>query len=78
MAGTLSKRRLGGAIACVLVGIVGLVTPALVVATLIVVVLAAIIGSEHASGARRRERGEPSPLQRLEADATAPSAPRVE
>jgi len=75
MAGTLSKRRLGGAIACVLIGIVGLVTPALVVATLIVVVLAAIIGSEHASGARRRERGEPSPLQRL---ATAPSARRAE
>jgi low temperature requirement protein LtrA len=76
MAGTLSKRRLGGAIACVLVGLVGLVVPALAVATLIVVVLAVIIGSEHASGARRRHRGEPSPLQRLEA--TAPSAQRAE
>ena len=76
MARSLSMRRLGGAIACVLVGVLGLVVPALAVAVLIVLVLAVIIGSEQASGMRRRRQGEPSPLQRLEA--TAPSAPRAE
>ena len=76
MARSLSMRRLGGAIACVRVGVLGLVVPALAVAVLIVLVLAVIIGSEQASGMRRRRQGEPSPLQRLEA--TAPSAPRAE
>ena len=66
MAGTLSKRRLGGAVACALAGVLGIVAQALVVAALLVVVLAVIIGSEHAAGNRRRRHGEPSPLQKLE------------
>src|SRR3954452_12028566 len=66
MAGSLSKRRLRGAIACALVAVVGAFAPALVVAALLTVVLAAIIASEHAAAARRRRRGEPSPMQRLE------------
>ena len=66
MAGSLSKRRLGGAIACALVAVVGAFAPALVVAALLTVVLAGIIASEHAAAARRRRRGEPSPMQRLE------------
>ena len=48
------------------VGFLGLVVPALVVAALLVVVLVAIIGSEHASGRGGAQRGEPSPLQKLD------------
>jgi hypothetical protein len=36
-----------------------------VLAALVVVVLVAVIGSEQLAGARRRARGEPSPLERL-------------
>jgi low temperature requirement protein LtrA len=78
MAGSLSRRRLGGAVACVLVGLLGLAVPALVVAALLVAVMAAIIGSEQVAAQRRRQRGEPAPLERLERRgvSTAPSAPR--
>jgi low temperature requirement protein LtrA len=65
MAGSLSRKRLGGAIACVAVGGVGTFAPALLVATLLVAVLVAVIVSEHVAAARRRARGEPSPLERL-------------
>jgi low temperature requirement protein LtrA len=65
MAGSLSWKRLGGAIACVAVGGVGTFAPALVVVTLLVAVLVAVIVSEHVAAARRRARGEPSPLERL-------------
>jgi low temperature requirement protein LtrA len=67
MAGSLSVRRLTGAIACVAVAAVGSLVPALVVATLVLAVLVAVIASEHRAAARRRARGEPSPLERLEA-----------
>jgi low temperature requirement protein LtrA len=69
MAGSVSRKRLGAAIACVAVGLLGLVVPALAVATLLVAVLAVLIGAEHAASRRRRSRGEPSPLERLEATA---------
>ena len=66
MAGSVSGKRLGGALACVVVGLVGLAVPALVVAALLVGVLGAVIGMEEAVGRRRRAVGSPSPLERLE------------
>jgi low temperature requirement protein LtrA len=67
MAGSLSWKRLGGALACVAVGGAGALAPALVVEALLVVVLVAVIGAEQLAAARRRARGEQSPLERLEA-----------
>ena len=67
MAGSMSGKRVAGVVACVAVGFLGLVIPALAVAALLLLVLVAIIVAEHQSGRRRRERGEPSPLQKLEA-----------
>ena len=71
MAGSVSWRRSAGAIACVLVGVVGLTASALVVAALLVAVLAAVIASEQVADRRRARRGDPSPLERLEADASS-------
>jgi low temperature requirement protein LtrA len=76
LAGSLSRKRLGAAAACVAAGLLGVLVPALVVAALLVVVLVTLIGAEHTANVRRRSRGEPSPLERLEA--TAPSARRAE
>lgn len=67
MAGSVSGRRLAGAIACGVVGLIGIVAPALVVAALLVAVLVVVIGAEYAADRRRQDRGEPSPMQRLEA-----------
>ena len=67
MAGTISWKRLGGALACVAVGAIGAFVDAIVVAALVLAVLIAVIAAEQVSGARRRARGEPSPLARLEA-----------
>ncbi len=69
MAGSISWKRLGGAVACVLAGVAGTVVPALVLAALLVGILGAVIGVERVAEARRRSRGEPSPLERLEASA---------
>jgi low temperature requirement protein LtrA len=66
MAGSVSWKRLAGALGCVAAGFVGTFAPALVVAALVVAALAAVIGAEHVSGARRAARGEPSPLERLD------------
>jgi low temperature requirement protein LtrA len=65
MAGTVSWKRLGGALACVAVGFVGTFADAVVVLALVVAVLVTVIGLETVSGARRRRRGEPAPLERL-------------
>ena len=67
MTGTISPRRLGGAIACLAVGVVGTATPALVLAALLLAVLVAVIVSDQITATRRRRRGEPSPLERLAA-----------
>ena len=75
MAVTLSARRLGGAVACLAVGLVGLVAPALVVAALVVAVLVAVIVLERIAEARREARGAPSPLDRVEASAAATTEP---
>jgi low temperature requirement protein LtrA len=69
MAGSLGWKRFFGALACLAVGGIGLFVPALVVAALLIAVLVAVIGSEYVAAARRRARGEPSPLERLEASA---------
>jgi low temperature requirement protein LtrA len=65
MTGTVSWKRLGGAAACVAVAGAGPIAPAVVLAALVVAVLVAVIGLEQRSGARRRARGEPSPLEQL-------------
>jgi low temperature requirement protein LtrA len=66
MAGSLSWRRLSGAAACLAVGALGGLAPALVLAALLVGVLVSVIASEQHAAARRRARGEPTPLDRLE------------
>ena len=71
MAGSIAWRRLAGAAACLLVGLVGFALPALAVAALLVAVLAGVIGAEQLAAARRRARGEPSPLERLDDSAEA-------
>jgi low temperature requirement protein LtrA len=65
MTGTVSWKRLGGAAACVAVAAVGPIAPAVVLAALVVTVLVAVIVLEQRAGARRRARGEPSPLEAL-------------
>jgi low temperature requirement protein LtrA len=67
MTGTLSARRLVGALACLAVGAVGTFAPALVVAGLLFGVLVAVIVGDQLAAARRKARGEPSALERLEA-----------
>src|ERR687886_2604853 len=69
MTRSVSWKRLGGALACAAVGSIGLFAPALVVGALLIAVLVAVIGSEYVAAARRRARGEPSPLELLEAAA---------
>jgi low temperature requirement protein LtrA len=69
LTGTVTWKRLAGAAGCVLVGVLAADADALVVGVLILAVLAAVIGSEHLAAARRSRRGEPSPLDRLEATA---------
>jgi low temperature requirement protein LtrA len=65
MAGSLSRKRLAGAVACVAAGFVGLAVPALVLSLLLLAILVAVIAAEVLTGARRRARGEPSPLEAL-------------
>ena len=67
MTGTISVKRLSGALACGAVGGIGTFAPALVVSALLVAVLVAVIAAEQLAAARRRARGEASPLERLEA-----------
>ena len=71
MTGTISVKRLTGALACIAVGGVGLFAPALVVAALLVGVLVTVIVVERIAELRRRGRGELSPLERLEASPTS-------
>lgn len=69
MTGTISYKRLSGAVACLAVGLVGGMLPALGVAALLVAILALVIVAEQVSNARRLARGEPSPLEQLNASA---------
>ena len=74
MAGSLSWKRLGGALACVAVGGFGVFASALVVEALLVLVLVGVIAAEQIAAARRRARGERSPLERLEGSARTTTA----
>jgi low temperature requirement protein LtrA len=69
MSGSISWRRLAGAAGCVAVAAFGSLVSALVVAALVLAVLVAVIAAERIAAARRRRRGEPSPLEALEAQA---------
>ncbi len=69
MTGSWGPKRLYGAAGCLAVGAAGPFVPALVLAGLVIAVLAAVIASEHLAAARRARRGEPTPLERLEAQA---------
>lgn len=69
MAGSVSWRRLGGALCCLAVAGVGVFAPALLVSALLVLVLVAVLAAERLAAVRRRARGEPSPLERLELEA---------
>ncbi|HET6682204.1 MAG TPA: low temperature requirement protein A [Gaiella sp.] len=71
MAGSVSWRRLGGALGCVAVGVIGFALPALAVQALLVGVLVAVLVLEQLAAGRRRRRGELSPLESLEAHAGA-------
>ena len=71
LTGALSKRKLLGTLACVVVGFVGLFSPALVLAGLLIVVLVAVIGSNYLLASRSRARGEGSPIEQLEAEDAA-------
>jgi low temperature requirement protein LtrA len=66
MAGTLSWKRLTGALACLALGALGTVAPGIVLAALLVAVLVGVIIAERVAEARRSARGEPSPRERLE------------
>jgi low temperature requirement protein LtrA len=69
MYGTLQRvglRRVAGAIACLAIGAIGTFAPALVVAALLFGVLVSVIVGDQIAAAHRRQRGEPSPLERLE------------
>jgi low temperature requirement protein LtrA len=66
MTGTVSVARSAGTLACLVVGLAGTYLPALVVAALLLAVLVGVIAREHVNAARRRSRGEPTPLERLE------------
>jgi low temperature requirement protein LtrA len=65
MSGTISGRRLVGALACLAIGAIGTVAPALVVAGLLFGVLVTVIVADHVAATRRRARGEPSPLEQV-------------
>jgi low temperature requirement protein LtrA len=67
MTGTIGGRRLAAAVACLAIGAIGTFASALVVAGLLFGVLVAVIVADHLAAARRRARGEPSPLERVEA-----------
>jgi low temperature requirement protein LtrA len=67
MTATISPRRLAAALACLAVGGIGSFAPALVVAGLLFAVLVTVIVADQIAAARRRGRGEPSPLERVPA-----------
>ena len=71
LAGTWSGRRLGGAVACVAAGALGGIVTGLVLAGIVLAIVVAVIVSEEVAAAGRRRRGEPSPLEALEASAAS-------
>jgi len=69
LTGTIGWRRLTGAAACVAAGVIAQGADALVLAAIVLAVLIGVIAAETLVAARRARRGEPSPLERLEATA---------
>lgn len=69
--GSVSKRKLFGTLACVVVGFVGLFVPALVLAGLLTVVPVAVIGSDYLVASRRKADGEASPHEKLETETSS-------
>ncbi|MEN3284974.1 MAG: hypothetical protein V7607_6114 [Solirubrobacteraceae bacterium] len=67
MTGTVSPRRLAGAVGCLAVAAIGTFASALVVAALLLGVLIAVIVGDQIAATRRRRRGDPSPLERIAA-----------
>jgi cytochrome bd-type quinol oxidase subunit 2 len=55
-------------LACVVVSFVGMFSPALVLAGLLIVVLVAVIGSNYLVASRSRARGEASLVEQLETE----------
>jgi low temperature requirement protein LtrA len=66
MTGTMSNKRLTAAAACAAAGALGPFVPGLALASLLAAVLIGLIAAEQLAAVRRRARGEPSPLERLE------------
>ena len=67
MAGSLSPKRTTGAALCVVLGAAGTLLPAVALLGLLVAVLVGVILAEELAARRRAARGEPAPLERLEA-----------
>ena len=70
MTGAWGRKRIFGAFGCFAVGAAGPFVWGIVLAGLVLAVLATVIFSEYLSGVRRSRRGEPTPLESLEASAT--------
>jgi low temperature requirement protein LtrA len=70
LTGSPGWKRPAGALACVAIGFLGTSLPALVVSSLVLAVLVAVIVAEYVSGRRREARGQPTPLQALDAAST--------
>ncbi len=66
MAGTIAWRRLGGALVCLALGLLGPVVSGVMLLALVVVVLVAVIWLDRLAARRRVRRGEPSPHELLE------------
>jgi low temperature requirement protein LtrA len=67
LTGTTSGKRLTAVGACAAAGALGPVVPGLALASIVAAVLIGLIGAEQLTAVRRRARGEPTPLERLEA-----------
>ncbi len=67
MAGSWSGKRVSATAALVAAGVLGTLMPALACACLILAILIALIVSELVAGRRRQQRGQPTPLEALEA-----------
>ncbi len=64
LTGVVYKTKLFGALACVAVGFVGLLVPALVLAGLLFLVLVAVIGSSHLAPSSVEAEGDASVLRK--------------
>jgi hypothetical protein len=69
LTGWVSRERLGGAVACVFVGLIGTAVPGLALAALLVSVLVGVIAIEQFRETRRLARGAPSRFELLEEQA---------